>query len=157
MDAGDAQTYFKPKRERNVRRFFWWSNDAGPQPKLSVACLRCFTAFLHKGEDACFLVGRDLVLGNMACDSCAVVIAVALDVPPCTHFYFSFPVRPVLWELFTENVLPGFACCQLKIFVLCQILDKVAVSVLATMFFLVAAISFAFIYCGGMIGFLFIG
>jgi hypothetical protein len=114
-------------------------------------------AFFHKGEEACFLVGWDLVLGDVACDSCAVVVAVALDVPPRAHFYFSFPARPVLWELFTERVLPGFACHQLKIFVLCQILDKVAVAVLAPMLVLVATVSFAFVSCGGMIGFLFIG
>jgi hypothetical protein len=109
MGAGDAQTCFKPKRERNVGQFFWWSDAAGPQPKLSVACLCCFMAFLHKGEETCFLIGWDLVLGDVACDSCAVVTAVTLDVPPCTHFHLSFSARPVLWELFAENVLPGFA------------------------------------------------
>ena len=66
-------------------------------------------AFLHKGEEACFLIGWDLVLGDVACDSCTVVAAVTLDVPPCTHFHLSFSARPVLWELFAENVLPGFA------------------------------------------------
>ncbi len=157
MDAGDAGTYLEPKRERNVRQFFQWSDAAGPRPKLSIAHLCCFTAFLHKGEEACFLVGWDLVLGDVACDSCTVVIAVPLDVPPCAHFYFPFPARPVLWELFTESVLPGFACRQLKICVLCQIFDEVAIAVLALMLFLVAAVSFAFDYCSGMIGFLFIG
>jgi hypothetical protein len=137
--------------------FFLWLDTTGPQPKLSVAPLCLFAAFFHKGEEACFLVGWDLVLGDVACDSCAVVVAVALDVPPRACFYLSFPAKPVQWELFTESVLPGFACCQLKIFVLCQILDKVAVAVLALTLFLVAAISFAFVSCGGMIGFLFIG
>ncbi len=67
MDAGDARTCFKPEREQNVGRFFWWSGAAGPQPELSVACLCCFTAFLHKGEEACFLISWDLVLGDGAC------------------------------------------------------------------------------------------
>ncbi len=114
MDAGDARTCFKPKRERNVGCFFQWLDATGSRPELSVACLCCFVAFLHKGEEACFLVGWDLVLGDMACDSCAVVVAVALDVPPHAHFHLSFPARPVLWELFPESVLPGFACSQYK-------------------------------------------
>ena len=69
---------------------------AGPRHELSVARLHCFVAFLHKGEEACFLIGWDLVLGDVACDSCEVVVAVALDVPPCAHFNLSFPARPVL-------------------------------------------------------------
>ncbi len=69
MNAGDAQIYFEPKRERNVRWFFWWSDAAGPQPELSVARLCCSAAILHKGEEACFLVGWDLVLGEVADDS----------------------------------------------------------------------------------------
>ncbi len=111
-------------------------------------------AFLHKGEEACFLVGWDLVISDVACDSCAVVVTVALDVPPCAHFHLSFPARPVLWELFAESVLPGFACRQCKICVLCQILYKVAIAVLALMLLLVATISFAFVSYGGMLGFI---
>jgi hypothetical protein len=37
---------------------------------------------------------------------------------------------------------------------LCQILEKVAVAILALMLLLVAAVSFAFVSCGGMLGFL---
>ncbi len=114
MDAGDAQTCFEPERWQNAGHFFWWSDAAWPQPKLSVARLRCFAAFLHKGDEDCFLVGWDVFLGDVACDSCAVIVAVTLDVPPRAHFHLSFPARPVLWELFAESVLPGFACCQCK-------------------------------------------
>ncbi len=62
MDAGDAQTCFKPEREWTVGCFFWWLEAAGLQPELSVARLCCFAAFSHKGNDACFLIGWDLVL-----------------------------------------------------------------------------------------------
>ncbi len=41
-----------------------------------------------------------------------------------------------------------------KIFVLCQILDKVAIAILALTLLLVAAVSFDFVSCGGMLGFL---
>ncbi len=136
MDAGDAQTCFKLERERNVGRFFWWSDAAGPQPKLSVARLCCFAAFLHKGEEACFLISWVLVLGDVACDSCAVVLAVALDVPPRAHFHLSFPARPVLWELFAESVLPGFTCCECKILSCAKFLMRLPLSFLLLRFFL---------------------
>ncbi len=153
MDAGDARTCFKPVLSRMLVGFLvvrcrWALTRA-------VSCSSCcYAAFIHKVEEACFLVGWDLVLGDVACDSYAVVTAVALDVPPCTHFHLSFPARPVLWELFAESVLPGFTCCQCKICLLCQILEKVAVAILALMLLLVAAVSFAFVSCGGMLGFL---
>ncbi len=114
MDAGDTQTCFEPKREWNVGRFLWRSDAAGPRPELSVACLCCFTAFLHKGEEACFLIGWDLVLSDVACNSCTVVVPVALDVLPCAHFHLSFPARSVMWVLFAERVLPGFAVANAK-------------------------------------------
>ncbi len=72
-------------------------------------------------------------------------------------FTFPFQLGLSCGKLFTESMLPGFACRQLKIFVLCQILDKVAVAVLAPTLFLVTTVFFAFVSCGGMIGFLFIG
>jgi hypothetical protein len=154
MDAGGTRTCFEPEREWNVGRFFWWSDAAGPRPELSVAHLCCFAAFLHNGEEACFLIGWDLVLGDVAYDSCAVVIAAALDVPPCAHCHLSFPARPVMWELFAECVLPGFACCQCKVIVLCQIFDKVAVAILTFTLLLIPTAAFSFISCGGMLGFL---
>jgi hypothetical protein len=143
-----------PKGSRILGILFWWLDTARPKPERSVAPLRCFAAFLHEGEHVCFLIGWDLVLEDVACDSCAVVIAVAIDVPPHAHFHLSFPARPVLWELFAERVLPGFASCHCRILVLCQILDEVAVVFLALTLLLVAAVSFSFVSCGGMLGFL---
>jgi hypothetical protein len=132
---------------------FWWSDAARPQPKQPVAHFCCFAAFLHKGEEALFLIGWDLVFGDVTCDSCAVVIAVALDVPPCAHFHLSFPARPVLWELFAEWLLPEFACGHCKIFVLFQILN-IAITIVALTLLLVAATSFSYISCCGVLGFL---
>ncbi len=150
MNAGDAQIYFKPKKGAECQAVFWRSDAAGPCPKLSVAHLCCSAAFLHKGEEACFLVGWDLVLGDMADDSGTVVVAVTLDVPSRAHFYLSVPGRPVLRELFAELVLPCFAFFWYKILVLSFVLDEVAVAVLVLALPPGAAVSFLVVSCCGL-------
>ncbi len=73
-----------------VGRFLWWSDAARPQPNESIALCCCFEAFLHEGEHVCFLVCRDLVFRDVACDALAVVVAAALDLPPCAHLDLAF-------------------------------------------------------------------
>ncbi len=136
--------------ELNVRRFFWWLDAAGPRPELSVARLCCSAAFLHKGEEVCFLVGWNLVLGDVADDSGTVVVAVALDVPSSAHFHLSVLGRPVLWELFAEHVLPCFTFFWYKILVSSFVLNEVAVAILVLTLPPVAAISFLVVSCCGL-------
>ena len=72
-----------------------------------------------------FLFGWDLVVSDMACHLRAVVVAVAFNVPPCTHLDLSIPDWPFVRELFAENVFPQFARCHFEILIVWRVLNKI--------------------------------
>ncbi len=146
---GSAQAWleFELKWEQKavVRRFLWWSDAARLQPNESSALLCCFAAFLHEGEHVCFLVCRDLVFHDVACNVWAVVITAALDAPPCTHFNLAFPCWAIVREILAKSFIPCFTLCYRKVLILCCILYLVSVSVLGLSLLLVSAVSFSFV------------
>ncbi len=93
-----------------------------PWPNESIALLCCFAAFLYEGEHICSLVCRDLVFPDVACDMRVAVVAVALNVLPCTHFDLTFPGWAIVRKLFAKKFLPCFALCFHKVFILCWVL-----------------------------------
>ncbi len=95
--------------EGTCQEVSWWSDAARPWPNESIALLCCFTEFLCECEHECLLVCRDLVFCDMACDALAVVIAVAFDVPPCTHFDLAFPCWAIVRELLAKTS-PSMFC-----------------------------------------------
>jgi hypothetical protein len=120
--GGRAQAWlkFKLKREQKalVERFLWWFDAARLQPNKSSALLCCFAAFLHEGEHMCFLVYGDLGIRDLTCNALAVVIAVALDVPPCAHLDLALPGWAIMRELFAKSFLPCFALYYHKVLIL---------------------------------------
>ena len=121
MDVWDgrSQTWIKAERGRGIRWFWWWSDTARPRPNDSIA-LCCFVALCHKGQKACFLVQRDLVLCDMAGFSSAIIIIIAFDHPSCAIFHLCgfVPEWPVERELLAESVLPCLTCLNHEILVL---------------------------------------
>ncbi len=83
----------------------------------------------------------------MANYSCAIVEAVALEVPPCAHSNFVRPCRPIAWEDRCKIVFPRFSGGEFELDELCCILDNVSIPILTLPFltsFAVFTSSFVF-------------
>ncbi len=126
----------KPNGSGIFGGFFGGWAPLGPGPSSQFSFFCCFTAFRHQGEEAFFLFGWDLVFGDIACHSRAVVVAVAFNVPPCAHLDLSVLDWPFVRELFSESEFPRFARHHCEIFVLCRVLRILPILFLFFHFFL---------------------